>query len=1741
MRVGSFLFRNIRTTPYSAVESLFMRAVLLPLLSVVLIPTFLIAEEDPASPPQPDAVVSYSRDVLPILRSRCQGCHQPAKLGGGYELTSHTGMLGEGESGIAGIVPGKPDESYLLEQITPHDGVALMPQSGDPLSAEQIAVITRWIEQGAKDDSPASTARAVDADHPPVYTRPPSITTLAYSPDGSTLAIAGYHEVLLWTADGTEQLHRLVGLSSRIESVAFSPDGESLAIAGGRPAEMGELQIWNVADGTLTVSIPVGYDTIYGASWSPDGKLVSVGCPDSVVRGFDVETGEQVFFNGAHDDWPLATVFSTDGSMLVSVGRDMSTRLYHVPTERFIDNVTSITPGALKGGLSAVARHPGRDEILVGGADGVPRIYRMERVTKRVIGDDANLIRRFPAMTGRIQSVAYAPDGKTLACVSSLDGKSQLCTFSCDVPFEMPDEIKKIVEKVVGTQSADEVKMLEEHVTSDVQKLIDVALPAGSYSLSYSPDGQSLAVAGGDGLVRVFDAATGEARTEFCPVSIEGTQDLNHIALIPTVPDEPHVSAEEPVPTGFTVSSLEVTPPAIELDGPFASVQVLVTAKDSEGRRLDVTRQATIQSREGRVTISRLGRVRPGADGSTHHGADSLQVEYGGQKIDIPVKVAGLEVPSEISFIRDVNPVLTRAGCNQGTCHGAKDGKNGFKLSLRGYDPLFDVRSLTDDIKGRRTNVASPEDSLMLLKATAAVPHTGGQLMKPGEASYEILRRWIEQGTKLDLNVERVASIEIEPQLPVTEQIGGRQQIRVIATYTNGRTRDVTADAFIESGNTEVAEVNRAGVLTALRRGEAPVLARFEGAYAATTLTVMGDRDGFAWEEPEQWSDIDRLTASKWKRMKIRPSGLSSDVDFLRRVTLDLTGLPPTPEKIHAFLADDRPTREKRDAVIDELIGSAAYVEYWSNKWADLLQVNSKFLGSEGAAGFRNWIRESVAANKPYDQFCHEILTASGSNRTNPPASYYKTLREPDAMMENTTHLFLAIRFNCNKCHDHPFERWTQDQYYETAAFFAQVDLQRDPENSDGNIGGTAVEGAKPLWEVIKDAGAGEIHHDRTGEVTMPKVPYDRSLPVPDEGTRREQLAEWITSPENDYFAKTYVNRVWGYLLGVGLIEPLDDVRAGNPASNPELLDYLTEEFVASGFDVQQLMRMICKSRTYQLELATNEWNRDDVINYSHALPKRLPAEVLYDAVYSVTGAKMKIPGVPEGTRAAALPDVAIGLDDGFLANLGRPVRESACECERSSELQLGPVMALMNGETVSTAISQPGSTIARLVDETADNAQLVNEIFLRVLNRPASEDEVQAVTRLMQSLDTEQATLEQQLAEYEKKIAPVREKMEAERLAVIQRAEETLTAYEAEIQPRVDAEEQARQKKIDEAKSALEAHLATEAERQAEWEESLTQNDTPWSPLAFQSMTSTNEADLVQEDDQAVFVTGKEGKTAYILNVEGPLADVTAIKLEALADERLSSMGPGRAPNGNFVLSEFRVAKISESAASEGDQADESPMEESSAKTKVKLQNPKADFAQEGYAPETTIDGRPGPNGMGWAVVPNTGESHQILWELAEPLTLAESGQLELRLDQNYQDGKHALGRFRISVTTKAPPVGFGIEQEIFEIAALSTEDRTEVQAEKIRTRFQLQDAELKDLRNALTEAEKPLPRDPELVRLEKHLEECRQPLPEDPTLVRLTRAVKLGQEQLQNQRLTAAQDLVWALINSPAFLFNH
>jgi hypothetical protein len=765
------------------------------------------------------------------------------------------------------------------------------------------------------------------------------------------------------------------------------------------------------------------------------------------------------------------------------------------------------------------------------------------------------------------------------------------------------------------------------------------------------------------------------------------------------------------------VERLELQPATLTLSDAADARQVLVWGVTADGRRVDLSDVATFAPAADSGLCMVDGRFVRG----TQVGDGSVAVSAAGLSATLAVKVVGSTAPA-VRWEKDVMPVLAAAGCNAGTCHGSAKGKNGFKLSLRGYDADYDFGMFVNDLQGRRVNRVEPDRSLMLLKPVGAVPHEGKKVFDVGSRHYTVIRDWIAQGTtpEPDPKSARPVKLEVMPANVDLDLPGRTQRVMVVAHYADGSTRDVTRDAILSASNIEAVKVDGAKI-TGLRRGEAAVLVRYEGNYAAVGISVMGDRTNFAFAPMPVYNYIDEHVNAKLAKRKVLPSEECSDADYLRRVYLDLTGLPPTAEQARTFLASQSPSQEKRRQLVDQLMGSKDYVAFWSNRWADLLQCNQKALGEKGVWAYREWIRESIAQNKPYDQFAYELISAQGSNLTNPAVNYYRALKDkddngkptPNKMTEDVSQTFLGVRFNCNKCHDHPFEKWTQKQYYEFGAFFARVAFKP---------------GQRPGEEIVySDFRGGENLYPKTEQPLPPHVPYGQQPDVEQARVRQEAFARWMTSRDNPLFARSFANRTWSYFFGVGIIDPVDDIRASNPPSNPELLDALTADFVKGGFDAQKLIRTIVTSRAYQASVASNPWNVDDKVNFSHFVPRRLTAEQMMDAVASATGVKPKVPGLPDGMRAVYLAD---GLNDGsdFLKLFGRPKRETACECERTSNVSLAHALNLVNGPLISGAVADPANKLAGLVEREKDDRKVVEEVYLATLSRLPTDEEVRNV-----------------------------------------------------------------------------------------------------------------------------------------------------------------------------------------------------------------------------------------------------------------------------------------------------------------------------------------------------------------------------------------------------------------------------
>ncbi len=770
-------------------------------------------------------------------------------------------------------------------------------------------------------------------------------------------------------------------------------------------------------------------------------------------------------------------------------------------------------------------------------------------------------------------------------------------------------------------------------------------------------------------------------------------------------------------------ADFQVTPPAVTLTGNFARAQLLVTSPDNSGsfneHSADWTHQAGYASSNPQVvTVSPAGQLL-----AAGNGAAEVTVTAAGAKHTVAVTVKGVLPKPHVSFREQVLPIISKAGCNAGACHASQFGKGGFKLSVFGYAPDEDYHAIVRDGMSRRIDVFDPSRSLVLLKPTLGQPHQGGHRLQAGSVDYQIFRAWIAEGAPASAgNAAQVTGLHVLPPRRVGAP-GFTQQLRVLADYSDGTSRDVTAWAKYDSTDDSVLSVSRDGLVTATGKGQAAAMVRFEGQAEIAQLVVpYADRVDLAG-----WKDnnfIDRLAAAKFREIGIAPSPLCDYGTFLHRAYLDATGTLPTPEQAVAFLDSKDP--DKRAKLIDELLGLTGdpardvhnndYAAFWALKWEDLIRSNSDALGLEGMWALDNWLRDSFRENKHFDRLVRELITARGSTFSNGPANYYRIAQGPQALTEETGQVFLGVRLTCARCHNHPFERLSQADYYGFAAFFARVGTKT---SQDFGVFGNET--------IIVAREDGEVGHPRTGQVMKPTPLYGK--PVATGFDRRQALADWLVAPTNRMFARNIVNRYAAYLLGRGLVEPIDDMRATNPPSNAALLDALADDFVKSGFDVKHLMRTIMNSRLYQLDSRPAAGNATDTHYYSHYQVKRLAAEPLLDAIDAATGVPTKFEKVPLGTKAIELPDAR--YNNYFLSTFGKPRREAVCECERVSEPNLAQALDTLNGDLIAEKIGSPQGRVARLLAAKKTDDAIVEELYLVTLSRRPTAAETAACRQM--------------------------------------------------------------------------------------------------------------------------------------------------------------------------------------------------------------------------------------------------------------------------------------------------------------------------------------------------------------------------------------------------------------------------
>lgn len=753
------------------------------------------------------------------------------------------------------------------------------------------------------------------------------------------------------------------------------------------------------------------------------------------------------------------------------------------------------------------------------------------------------------------------------------------------------------------------------------------------------------------------------------------------------------------------ISSIEAFPKNVTLETAADFHRVIVIAHFKDFATYDITRQSKLTLSDPSLALLLETTLTPKKDGST-----TLRIEYRGQSTEIPVVVKDATKPRPVSFQLDVMPILTASGCNTGSCHGSARGQDGFHLSLFGFDPKGDHFRLTGEMPGRRVNLALPEDSLIITKSVGGVPHTGGKLFNKDSVFYTTLVEWIRNGAEFDAdNIPHPTGITIEPPQVLMKGEDVRIPFTVRATYSDGTDRDVsTLSNFSTSNDNSVTIDKRKGIAASKHPGEAFLLSRFHTFTEGTQAIVIPANVAYTKPQLVENNYIDHHVYTKLDKLRILPSELCSDEEFIRRACIDIIGKLPSPEDRAAFLANGDP--KKREALVDELLTRKEFTEMWVMKWAELMQIRTfndgdKQVSYKAALGYYNWLRDRIAANVPFNELVRQLISAEGGTFSNPATNYFQLQQEVLKLSENVAQVFMGTRIQCAQCHNHPFDRWTMDDYYGFAAFFAQV--KRKPAED-------------PRERIVFDAD-GEVQHLVTKQNVPPKFLGGPRPEIKPGTSRRDALGTWLTSTDNPWFARNVANIVWAHFLGSGIVNPVDDVRVSNPPSNPELLDELSKKFVAYNYDFRKLVRDICTSRTYQLSSQTNPTNASDESNFSHGMVRRIRAEVLLDCISQVTATPNKFKGLPLGARAVQIADG--NTSNYFLTTFGRASRGTVCSCEVKMEPNLSQALHLLNGDTTQARIRQ-GKIVETQLTEKKTPTEIIEKLYLGTLGRSPNETE---------------------------------------------------------------------------------------------------------------------------------------------------------------------------------------------------------------------------------------------------------------------------------------------------------------------------------------------------------------------------------------------------------------------------------
>jgi uncharacterized protein DUF1553/uncharacterized protein DUF1549/WD40 domain-containing protein/cytochrome c len=1039
-----------------------------------------------------------------------------------------------------------------------------------------------------------------------------------------------------------------------VQALAFSPDGEWLASGG-----LGKTIVWN-AGWEITNQF------VTALAFAPTGSVLAV-ADGANIELYDTVAREKHASWRAHSDTIYDVEFSRDGQKLVTAGADRLVKVWEVASQMELATLEGHSAQVL-----SVAFNTNATQVVSGGSDHALTVWDIATREKII-----TLGRHSAGIT----AVAWPDEGKVIFAVTDA---GRILSY-------------KNLKAHSGEQSS---------ASGDERKLADV----DEALWCLGTDGKMVVAAGQEG--SIFACNTdGKQLAKFAVTnsSLVSVREVGRGVPPSRVRVTKNGSAGR---LALPVIGLAVEPPEVHLSLNEPIATVLVGAQTADGTVTDVTaatRYANNFSDVFEITAALQVRAK-------RPGRAVLTAYYGGKRVDVPVVVATNTAPADTSFVRDVLPALSKAGCNAGACHAKPEGQNGFKLSVFSYDPKSDYAEIVTDVRGRRVFPAAPEASLLLKKPTATIPHEGGKRFEPESETYNLLVSWMRQGMPYMVTNEPVLrSIEAFPKTRRYHK-DARQPLLVRARYSDGSVRDVTRLASFASSDKELAKVDDSAVLTVgSLSGEAVIVARYMGFVADSQVIVPSERalPASQFARLPRNNFIDDLAYKHFQSLGLFPSQLCSDAEFLRRAKLDAIGRLPTAEEVREFLEETSP--EKRRRAITRILEDPAYADYWANKWADLLRPNPDRVGVKSVFVLDQWLRASFRANKPYDEFVREILLAEGSNHRDGPAVVYRDRREPPELTTMFSQLFLGTRLECAKCHHHPNEKWSQDDFYQFAAFFGPV------KQKGAGLSPPISGGRETFFFAPK---SGEVKHPVTREVMSPRPPDGKPFELPEQVDPRRVLADWLMSPDNSFFARAAVNRVWANFFGRGLVEPVDDFRISNPCVNQPLLDVLARDFAAHKYDLKRLMRTIMESRLYQLSSTPNSSNLADTKNFSRGHRRRLPAEVLLDAVDDAVGVPSAFEAMPPATRA--LQAWSYKIDSHFMDAFGRPNPSTDCPCERDTHMSVVQSLHLMNSKDLQAKLSNPKGRARKLAESGKSPQEIVTELYLASLSRFPTGDELE-------------------------------------------------------------------------------------------------------------------------------------------------------------------------------------------------------------------------------------------------------------------------------------------------------------------------------------------------------------------------------------------------------------------------------